>query len=139
MRNDTHINIKTGLEDTGFKLLPGEKIRTSSALLLTYENGTTNAHNDFKRLIKEHFSLIGKPGRPKTGPLCTMGWGGLHTDKMLERIDALKTNNLGFEYYWIDAGWFSDNTEECPNELTGNWAHFTGDWLKNTTLMRWRM
>jgi alpha-galactosidase len=131
--SETAIRVSTGIEQLAFKLLPGEKIRTSSVLLLEYEDGQADGHNAFRRLLKEHYSLIGKPGRPEEGPFCTMTWGALSTAKMLQRIDAIQKNNLGYEYFWIDAGWYGESTGECPNEFTGDWPMHTGNWRVNPT------
>ncbi len=67
-RNDTHINVKTKIEDTCFKLYPGEKIRTSSIVIMPYGNGQINAHNKWRRLVREHFSVTGREGRGQRGP-----------------------------------------------------------------------
>lgn len=104
-RNDTDIHIQTGVEDVRFKLHPGEKIRTSSIVVMPYECEQNDAHNRFRRLVKEHFSLIGQEGRDETGPLSHMFWGALTSDKMISTIKKLKQYDLGFEYVWIDAGW----------------------------------
>ena len=130
-RSEDCINIKTGLETAEFKLYPHEKIRTSSALFLGYENGQNAGHNKFRRLIKEHYSIIGTADKPKIPPLSSMTWGGISTDKMLNRINHIADSNLGFEYYWIDAGWYGKYEGECPNEFTGNWSSHTGDWTVN--------
>ena len=130
--------VQTGLQELqdqkdGFILYPGEKVRTSSVLILPYDQGQEKAHNDFRRLMKKEFSLIGKPGRPQTGPLCFMGWGGLPSDVLIERIRRSAKYDLGYEYYWIDAGWYgvSENTQDCTDEFTGDWGLRTGDWSVN--------
>lgn len=131
-RTDKSINIKTGVEGVKFKLLPGEQIRTSSVVIMSYENGQNNAHNRFRRLIKEQYSLIGKPGRPDQGPLCTMSWGEVPTGKMLERIDRMAAEGFGFEYYWIDAAWYGSSDGCSPNEFEGDWGSQTGNWQVNS-------
>lgn len=70
-RGEDYVNIKTGLEDTHFRLYPGEKIRTSSFVMMNYECDYIDSQNKWKRLVKKHFSLIGKPGRDEHAPLCT--------------------------------------------------------------------
>ena len=131
-RDDVNINIKTGIQNIGFKLLPGEKIRTSSMLLMTYENGQNNGHNRFRRLVKEHFSLIGKPGRPDQGPHSIMAWGAMPTDQMLARINQYAKNKLDFEYFWVDAGWYGSPNGYCPSEHVGDWGTQTGNWAVNS-------
>ena len=81
--------------------------------------------------MKEELCLLGRPGRPAYGPLCFGGWGGLHSEKMIDRIRQIARDRLGFECYWIDAGWYGQSDQECPDEFVGNWAVFTGDWRVN--------
>lgn len=131
-RDDENIRIQTGIQNIGFRLLPGEKIRTSSILLMPYDNGQNNGHNQFRRLVKEHFSLIGKPGRPAQGPHSTMAWGALPTDQMLERIEQYTKNSFDYEYFWVDAGWYGSPEGYCPSEHVGDWATQTGNWTVNT-------
>jgi len=130
-RDNESINIKTGIENIGFRLLPDEKIRTSSVVLLEYDNGQNCGHNKFRRLVKEQFSLIGKAGRPAQGPLCSCYWGALPSDKMIERIDKITKHDLGFEYFWVDAGWYGSPDSYCPNEHVGDWGRQTGNWAVN--------
>lgn len=130
-RSDEAVNIKTGVEGVAFRLLPGEKIRTSSVVLMDYKSGQNNGHNQFRRLVKQHFSLIGKPGRPKDGPLCTMSWGAVPTDIMIRRIGKIAENKLGFECYWIDAGWYGSADGYSPSEHEGDWSLQTGNWEVN--------
>lgn len=125
-RNEKGIQVQTGIEDLCFRLLPGEKIRTSSILLMEYRNGQNNGHNSFRRLVKEHFSLIGKPGREQNGPLSTLNWGSVPSQQMLERIDTLAKNEMGFEYFWIDAAWYGNCT--CKDEYDRDWDKQTGNW-----------
>ena len=130
-RDETCIRIRTGLEDTDFVLHPGEKIRTSSMVMLPYHSGQSKAHNDFRRLVREHYSLIGQPGRDPHGPLSMNLWGGLSSEQLSERVRFVKKEKLGFEYAWVDAGWYGDSSLPCPNEFEGDWGNHTGDWQVN--------
>lgn len=126
-RTEDTVTIKTKIEDTHFRLFPGEKIRTSSFVIMAYEGDITHSQNKWRRLVKEQYSLIGK-GVHKHGPLCAGVWGGMKTSSMLERIDVIKKNHLPFEYIWIDAGWYGATTKPSPDEFEGDWYIHTGDW-----------
>ncbi len=132
-RNNDSVNIKFGIEDAEFYLKPGEKIRTSSAVLMKYEGSFVESQNKWRRLVKEHFSLIGKDGREKTGPLCAGVWGGMSSEGVIERIETIKKEKLPFEYIWMDAGWYGVSTKPSPDEFEGDWGEFTGDWRVNKT------
>ncbi len=127
-RETDSVTIRSKIEDTYFRLMPGEKIRTSSIVVMAYNCDILDAHNKWRRLIKEHFSLIGKEGREKFGPLCASIWGGMSTKSVLDRIEKIKKNNLPYEYVWMDAGWYGIDTKPTPDEFEGDWASHTGDW-----------
>jgi len=131
-RGDGFIGIRTGIENTGFRLLPGEKIRTSSIVLMGYEGNQSQGRNRFRRLVREHFSLIGKPGRPENGPFCAMVWGALPTGQVLERLERYNKERFGFEYLWMDAAWYGSPSGYCPSEHVGDWGTQTGNWAVNT-------
>ncbi len=125
--------IKTKIEDTNFRLLAGEKIRTSSVVVMPYEADVTESHNLWRRLVKEYFSLIGSDGRAKYGPFCANIWGGMVSDAVLERVEKIKQNALPFECVWMDAGWYGIDNVPTPDEYTniegaGVWYSYTGDW-----------
>ena len=127
-RTEEDVTIKTKLEDTEFYLLPGEKIRTSSFVLMPYEGTVIESHNKWRKLVKKDFSLLGKEGRGDYGPLCAGIWGGMTTQNVLDRLNALTENNLPFEYLWMDAGWYGEDTQPTANEFEGDWGRHTGDW-----------
>ncbi|MDY3929608.1 MAG: alpha-galactosidase [Clostridia bacterium] len=126
-RGNDSITFKSKIEDTDFRIMPGERFRTSSVVIMPYDEND-EAHNKWRRLVKENFSLIGKPGRDDYAPLCAGIWGGMSTDSVLERINAVKENNLPFEYIWMDAGWYGIDTKPTPDEFEGDWPSHTGDW-----------
>lgn len=127
-RTEDAVTIKTKIEDTHFRLLPGEKIRTSSVVLMPYEGSVIESQNKWRRLVKEHYSLIGAQGRAQHGPLCAAVWGGMRTSSVLERIETIRENGLPFEYIWMDAGWYGADTKPTPDEFEGDWGEHTGDW-----------
>lgn len=128
IREKDYITLKTGIEKTNFKLMPGEKFRTSSIVVMPYSNGLTDSHNTWRRLVKEQYSLIGKNGRPKEVPFSYMVWGGTKTDMVLDRIKCIKNTGLPAEYIWMDAGWYGADTKPSKNEFEGDWGVHTGDW-----------
>ncbi|NMP38252.1 MAG: alpha-galactosidase [Clostridiales bacterium] len=127
-RGNDDVSIKTGIEDACFRLLPGEKIRTSSIVVMPYECSVTDAQNKWRRLVKEQFSLVGKPGRYACGPLAASIWGGMKTESVMARIKTIKDNSLPFDHVWMDAGWYGADTMPTPDEFEGDWPQHTGDW-----------
>ncbi len=109
-RQEDSLTIQTKIEDTHFRLLAGEKIRTSSFVMMRYTGDFDEAQNTWRRLIKTSFSIIGRPGRPAQLPLCAGIWGGMQTEHALERIRMIRENHLPFEYIWMDAGRYGNGT-----------------------------
>lgn len=130
-RDFDFVNIKTGTADAHFKLLPGEKIRTSSFVVMNYTGSFDSAHNKWRRFLKKYYSVIGENGRIKNAPFCAGIWGGMSTKSALERIAEIKKNELDFEYIWMDAGWYGDGELDSPDEFEGDWSMYTGDWRVN--------
>lgn len=124
--NDTLI-FRSKIEDTEFRVLPGERFRTSSVTMLPYKADFADAQNIWRRLLKEHFSVIGNE-RQSSGPLCTGVWGGMKSSSVIDRIKSIKSNKLPFEYIWMDAGWYGIDTKPTPDEFEGDWGSHTGDW-----------
>ena len=117
------------MDDTSFRLYGGEKVRTSSVVIMPYEGSVQASQNMWRRLVKEEFSLIGREGREKYGPLSAEVWGGMRTSSVLDRIEIMKKNKLPFEYVWMDAGWYGETTEPTPDLFEGDWYCHTGEWV----------
>lgn len=125
--NDT-VTFKSKIEDTYFRVMPGEKFRTSSVVVLPYKTDFTESQNIWRRFVKEELSPLGKADKANEQILCAGIWGGMKTDSVLERIEKIKNNNLPFKYIWMDAGWYGEDTLPTPDEFEGDWYKHTGDW-----------
>lgn len=123
------VNIKTGLRHAKFYLKPGEKLRTSSILIMKYTKNE-DKYNKFRRLIKNHFShKAGKPEK-RTGIMACELWGGLTSDEMKKRLNEFASYGIHFEDVWIDAGWYG-NCTKCDEAFSGDWSYHTGNWVVN--------
>lgn len=127
-RNEDSVTVKTKIEDTHFKVLPKEKFRTSSILVMPYEGTREEAHAKWRRLLREHFSLMGGEGNRKYAPLSLLEWGGSTSESILDDIALVKKNALPFEYLWIDAGWYGVDTKPNRSAFVDEWKKHTGDW-----------
>lgn len=127
-RNHESLAVCSKVGDTNFRIMPGEAFRTSSVVIMMYNADIVESQNKWRRLVKTHFSLVGSEGRDKYAPLCTMIWGGMKTDKVLDRVRKIDENNLPFEYVWMDAGWYGVKTQPTPDEFEGDWPRHVGDW-----------
>ncbi len=126
-RSARGVTFKSKVADTEFRVLPGERFRTSSVLIMPYAD-ITEAHNLWRRLLKSRFSLLGEERRAKRAPLCAGIWGGMSTADALLRLEKIKESKLPYEYIWMDAGWYGESTKPTPDEFEGDWYMHTGDW-----------
>ncbi len=129
--SDTFLRIQAGIPKLSFYLRPKEKIRTASILTLRYEKDSQKTHNEFRKIMRDNFSLLQKPGREGAAPLSLLTWGGARSSYLKKQIKKSVDLKLGFEYYWMDAGWYGDYTEECPDSFVGKRGDYTGDWTVN--------
>ncbi len=125
------IIMKSGLKETRFYLKPGEKIRTSSTLIMGY-TATEDKHNKFRKLIKNHFSHKSNNSM-RDGIMACELWGGLTSEEMIKRINDFKNYDINFEDVWLDAGWYGQ-CQKCDEPFTGDWSAHTGEWDINTRI-----
>lgn len=125
--NDT-VTFRSKIEDTEFRVMPGESFRTSSVVMLPYKASFEESQNIWRRLVKAEFSQIGNAQRGEYGPFSAMLWGGMRSSSVIERIDKMVENRLPFEYVWMDAGWYGIDTKPTPDEFEGDWWAHNGDW-----------
>ena len=123
------VRVTAGLKRARFYLEPGEKVRTSRILVMNYAQGEDSG-NKFRRLIRKHFSHVSSYPDAREGLFAYELWGGLTSDEMVRRVNAIKEKGLGFEDLWIDAGWYGNSTK-CDDPYTGDWGAWTGDWQEN--------
>ncbi|MCX5759001.1 MAG: alpha-galactosidase, partial [Candidatus Hydrogenedentes bacterium] len=112
---------RAGMEQTHFKLHPGEQVRTPRILFMPWRGDRMAAHNRFRRLLM--FQYVPKrDGKPVKMPTAFQtfdrynarpGWA---TEAGQIEAAAL-AHKLGFNTYWLDAAWFPGN---FPNGV-GNW------------------
>ena len=128
IRESEAVIVKTKIDNTKFRLYGGEKIRTSSIVIMPYDCGYINSQNKWRRLVKDEYSLIGKEGRDSYAPLCGGFWGGMESDSIIDRVNRIAKNDIKYDCIWIDAGWYGIDTMPTPDEFEGDWPLHTGDW-----------
>jgi len=124
-----NIRIETGMQDAKFYLKPGERVRTTSVLIMEFD-AEENVGNQFRRLLRKHFSHKACTGAERDGLLAFELWGGLPSEEMKKRLRELNEHGVHFEDVWIDAGWYGACTK-CDEAFSGDWYQFAGDWSIN--------
>ena len=128
-RNAEGVSFKSKIEDTSFKILPGEHFRTSSATVLAYTGEIEDGQNLWRKFIRDVYAPIKNPEKELT--FCAGLWGGMSTAGCIKRIRAVEEAGLPFNCYWMDAGWYGFGTQPSPDEYEGDWAGHTGNWVVN--------
>ncbi|KLU68802.1 MAG: hypothetical protein RHS_5367 [Robinsoniella sp. RHS] len=128
------IELKAGMNETNISLKPEEKIRTPRILLMPWEGEWIEAQNSLRR----HNLIYHTPhynGKPVEVPICHGGWGGLKEEHALELMDKIQAENMQYDAFWMDAGWYGPDREEDEYQVFGeeDWFLYTGDWRINKT------
>ncbi|MCL1855856.1 MAG: alpha-galactosidase, partial [Clostridia bacterium] len=129
---ENFISAKTGIRAAEFYLRPGEEAALSSVTVMVYQSGRMEAHNKWRRFLREHVCNAGKGGRPVSA-LSAMLWGSMPSDKMVAQIDQIAAYRTGVEYIWVDAGWYGHCQDPCASEFAAGWGENTGSWNVNPT------
>ena len=120
-----------GIEFANFYMKPGESFRTASATVLEYGDGQDNAHNTWRRYIKNVVSPVGKPGKPAELPFSGIFWGGIPSDEMVRRWEGIVKENLPLDTCWIDAGWYEPLRSTTTASQSAEWP-LVGTWQINS-------
>lgn len=123
------VSVRTGLKRARFRLHPGEKVRTTSVLVMNYAAGE-DASNKFRRLMRGHFSPKACRGVERESIFANMSWGSLSSAALKRRIAVLKERGFRFDDFWIDAAWYGKGPA-VEAWYDSGWTKYTGDWTCN--------
>ena len=127
------IAVTAGMQKTHLVLRAGEEIRTPQILLLPWSGDDVDAHNVLRRhILKYHTPQYG--GEPVVLPVSHLGWGGMKTSTSLRLLDQITQEKIGFETFWMDAGWYGADREVEEFQVFGreDWFLHAGNWRVNT-------
>ena len=119
-----HIQVRAGQEKVRCALLPGETFRTPRIALFFWDGEKNRSQNVWRRWFLAH-----NAPRRSDGSLPPFHWAvntsiyywemiNANTENQIMFINKLLENGLFIDYWWMDAGWYSNN---------GHWAN-TGTW-----------
>ena len=129
---ESAIAVSAGMVSTHLSLHPGEEIRSPEVLLLPWEGDDADAHNILRRhILKYHTPQY--DGKPVVMPVSHLGWGGMKTSTSLKLIDQITKENIGFENFWMDAGWYGADRSVDEFQVFGkeDWFLHAGNWRVN--------
>jgi alpha-galactosidase len=123
------LHVTAGQELTALFLKPGEEIRTP-LMALQFWQGTdvVRSQNLWRRWMTEHNlprTADNKPPAPMYVFCSGAFFPGLNVSETgeMEFLDILKRENVGVDYWWMDAGWYP---------CAGQWWN-TGTWKPDST------
>ncbi|MGC2171030.1 MAG: alpha-galactosidase [Candidatus Sulfotelmatobacter sp.] len=126
------IAVTAGMGTTHLSLHPGEEIRTPEILLLPWEGDDIDAHNVLRRHILQYHTPH-YDGQPVVLPVSHLGWGGMKTSTSLRLIEQITKEKIGFENFWMDAGWYGADRPVEEFQVFGreDWFLHAGNWRVN--------
>src|SRR5271157_681683 len=126
------IAVSAGMGATHLSLHSGEEIRTPEVLLLPWDGDDIDAHNVLRRhILRYHTPQY--DGKPVVLPVSFTAWGGMKTSTSLRLIDQITRENIGFENFWMDAGWYGTDRPVEEFQVFGreDWFLHAGNWRVN--------
>ena len=123
------MRLRAGMDGIRLRLHPGESIRTPRILLLHWQGEPVDGNNLLRRYLLAH-CVPQSGGRPLEAPACLAAWGGQPTPRHQALIERLGEQQLKFDCYWVDAGWYGTAETPCPDVFSGDWSK-VGDWRVN--------
>lgn len=105
------VRVLAGQEQTHFKLLPGEEVRTPLMVLLFWNGDRIRAHNLWRRWMMAH--SMPRPGGKLPPPQFVASSSrayremiGANESNQIMHIDRYLEEGLKIDYWWMDAGWY---------------------------------
>ena len=130
------LEVELGMLRCNFKLRPNESLLQPSVLFAERHNMSRRA---FKTLIHRYMRDFNSP-RDSEGKIVepfvavTAGGGNKTPKMMVDVLNYALKNEIPFDVYWVDAGWYGAPHEADPYPNCGeHWYRYAGEWIVNTT------
>ena len=126
------VHVVVRMPETDFYMYPGESLRNILMLAIFWEGDLQRSFNRLRNYLVRYYIPKDDNGEPFP-PICCHTWGGMKTRNHLKYIRFLKENDLHFDVYWMDAGWYGPNreTDEFQDCRIEDWSYHMGDWSVN--------
>ena len=126
------VHVVIRMPETDFYMLPGESLRNIRVLTIFWQGDLQRSFNRLRNYLVNYYIPRNENGEPFP-PVCCNTWGGMKTHNHLKYIKYLKENDIRFDVYWIDAGWYGPDheTDEFQDIRYEDWAYNVGDWSVN--------
>jgi len=118
-----HLNFTAGQEQTYFKLLPGEEVRSPLIVIQFYRGDWLRGQNIWRQWMLKH--NVPRLNGKLPPPMLSASSGGQFNEmqganeqNQKQFIDGYIDNRLKIDFWWMDAGWYVNGTS-WPN--VGTW------------------
>lgn len=133
--DDGYVDFRTCMEDCEFVVLPGECLELPRMLMCEWTGKEEDGYNTYRRFAIDQIVPKGPDGKPVELVNCMFGWGGAGQEGNLKNLDLIQRKQPGADCYWIDAGWYGDETSIDLNndQYDSCWYRYAGvnDWHAN--------
>ena len=120
------VQVYSGMTHGNYYMLPGEVLDLPSMALIPSED--ENGYNKLRRWIQLYHTPQYN-GKLALGPISQGMWGAISEDVHLDTINDLAKADIGYEAYWIDAGWYGKEDAELSASAYDNvWFNNVGTW-----------
>jgi alpha-galactosidase len=127
------LTMTAGMQKTHFLLHPGETVRTPRIVLLNYHGDVDDSQNLWRRMVLAYYSPRDQQGKTVVPPLCVGTWGTELISAKLDFIKQYQDKKIPAEVYWVDAGWYGNETPKPGTTIDSNspWWRQRGNWWPN--------
>jgi alpha-galactosidase len=122
------ISVRAGQERTDMRLRPGESVRTPRITVMGWAGEQEHAVNLWRRWYRAHVMPCpgGQPARPllsATGTDEGVEYTAATEANQLEYQRRFSAQDIDYDLWWIDAGWYPCQNEEGKRDwtITGTW------------------
>lgn len=128
------VSIRAGMESTRFILYPGESVRTPSITVMPWEGSEADSYNAWRSHMLNYHTPKNENGDPVTLPVTNGAWGGDGASSHKSTISFIQSQGYDYDAFWVDAGWFGEESRHSSDQYGDAWVKNTGDWYHNTAL-----
>lgn len=133
-RSAEGVAVTAGMEKTRFILYPGESVRTPSFTVMPWEGTEEDSYNLWRSHMLGYHTPKDENGEIVKLPVTCGAWGGDTVSAHKSTISFIKNQGYDYDAYWVDAGWFGDQSNHSSDQYGDAWFKNAGDWYHNTYL-----
>lgn len=133
-RSKDGVSVVAGMEKTNFVLYPGEKVRTPSFAMLQWTGDNVDSYNLWRAYMIDYHTPKDDAGEAVVLPVTNGAWGGDSVQNHRNTITFIGNQGYDYDAYWVDAGWYGEQSRHSSDQYGDEWFKNAGDWYHNTTL-----